>query len=51
MLTAASHIADQHPLCNPPNPEQPLPGRVMTNAATGPGTEVWEKFKLDGHEW
>ena len=33
------------------NPGWPLPGHVMTNAATGPGTEVWEKFELDGHDW
>ena len=34
-----------------PNPGWPLPGHVMTNAATGPGTRIWETFQLDGHEW
>ena len=34
-----------------PNPGYPLPGHVMTNAYTAPGTEVWERFMLDGHDW
>ena len=33
------------------NPGWPLPGHVMTHPGTGPGTEVWEDFKLDGREW
>ena len=33
------------------NPGWPLPGHVMTNIATGPGTKAWEKLELDGHEW
>ena len=33
------------------NPGWPLPGHVMTNTATGPGTQRWETFQIDGHEW
>ena len=51
MLTTASDTADQHPLGTPHNPGWPLPGHVMTNGASGPGTETWERFQLDGHEW
>ena len=39
------------PAAQSPNPGWPLPGHVMTHPGTGPGTEVWDKFKLDGHEW
>ena len=39
------------PAAQSPNPGWPLPGRVMTHPGTGPGTGVWEKFKLDGREW
>ena len=39
------------PAAQSPNPGWPLPGHVMTHPGTGPGTEVWEDFKLDGHEW
>ena len=34
-----------------PNPGYPLPGHVMTNAYTAPGTDVWEKFLMDDNEW
>ena len=34
-----------------PNPGYPLPGHVMTNAYTAPGTEVWDRFRLDDNEW
>ena len=36
-----------------PNPGFPLPGHVMTDDATGPGSEIWERWALDamGHEW
>ena len=36
-----------------PNPGFPLPGHVMTDDATGPGSEIWERWGLDamGHEW
>ena len=36
---------------NSPNPGWPLPGHVMTSPATGPGTQRWETFQIDGHEW
>ena len=39
------------PTAQSPNPGWPLPGHVMTNPGTAPGTKVWEKFQLDGHEW
>ena len=39
------------PAAQSPNPGWPLPGHVMTHPGTGPGTEVWEDFKLDGREW
>ena len=39
------------PAAQSPNPGWPLPGHVMTHPGTGPGTEVWEEFRLDGHEW
>ena len=34
-----------------PNPGYPLPGHVMTNAHTAPGTEVWEKFQMNDSDW
>ena len=34
-----------------PNPGYPLPGHVMTNAYTEPGTERWEKCNMDDNEW
>ena len=36
-----------------PNPNYPLPGDVMTNAATRPGTDIWRKYQMDeyDHEW
>ena len=36
-----------------PNPGYPLPGHVLTDDATGPGTEIWERWGMDamGHEW
>ena len=39
------------PAAQSPNPGWPLPGHVMTHPGTGPGTGVWEEFRLDGHEW
>ena len=43
--------AGEAPAAESPNPGWPLPGHVMTHPGTGPGTGVWEKFKLDGREW
>ena len=34
-----------------PNPGWPLPGHVMTNPATGPGTKTWKDAGLDWHDW
>ena len=34
-----------------PNPGWPLPGHVMTNPATGPGTKIWKDADLDWHDW
>ena len=34
-----------------PNPGWPLPGHVMTNPATGPGTKIWKDAGLDWHDW
>ena len=41
------------PVPTSPNPNYPLPGDVMTNAATRPGTEIWQKYQMDdySHEW
>ena len=33
-----------------PNVGFPLPGHVMTTSATGPGTEVWREYKMEGWE-
>ncbi len=33
-----------------PNVGFPLPGHVMTTSATGPGTEVWREYKMNGWE-
>ena len=44
-------ILRPEPAAQSPNPGWPLPGHVMTHPGTGPGTGVWEDFKLDGHEW
>ena len=34
-----------------PNPGWPLPGHVMTNPATGPGTRIWKDAGLDWYDW
>ncbi len=34
-----------------PNPGYPLPGHVMTNAFTAPGTDVWNRFQMDDNDW
>ena len=34
-----------------PNPGWPLPGHVMTNPATGPGTKIWKEAGLDWYDW
>jgi hypothetical protein len=34
-----------------PNPGWPLPGHVMTNPATGPGTKIWKDAGLDWYDW
>ena len=34
-----------------PDPGWPLPGHVMTNPATGPGTGPWKEFRMDGYDW
>ena len=33
-----------------PNVGFPLPGHVITTSATGPGTDVWRKYKMEGWE-
>ena len=33
-----------------PNAGFPLPGHVMTTSATGPGTDVWREYKMEGWE-
>ena len=33
-----------------PNVGFPLPGHVMTTSATGPGTDVWREYKMEGWE-
>ena len=32
-------------------PGYPLPGHVITNAYTAPGTDGWDKFQMDDNEW
>ena len=34
-----------------PNPGFPLPGHVVTDPDTGPGTEIWKIFQMDENEW
>ena len=46
-----TEILRLEPAAQSPNPGWPLPGHVMTHPGTGPGTGVWEEFRLDGHEW
>ena len=33
-----------------PNVGFPLPGHVMTTSATGPGTDIWREYKMEGWE-
>ena len=42
-----------HAVPTSPNPNYPLPGHVLTNAATQPGTDIWRKYQMDDydHEW
>ena len=34
-----------------PNANYPLPGHVMTDAHTAPGTEIWEQYEMKQNEW
>ena len=39
------------PLPGKANPGWPLPGHVLTNDRTHPGTDVWREAGLDGYDW
>ncbi len=34
-----------------PNPNWPLPDHVMATDQTKPGTQVWEEYNIDDHDW
>ena len=34
-----------------PNPGFPLPGHVLTNPTSSPGTPWWERYNLDDNKW
>ena len=34
-----------------PNANLPLPGHVITDAFTGPGTDIWNKYEMNENEW
>ena len=34
-----------------PNANIPLPGPVITDADTGPGSEIWERYEMNENEW
>ena len=34
-----------------PNANLPLPGHVITDAYTGPGTDIWERYEMNENEW
>ena len=49
--TTGVKIVRDAPQGSYPNPGWPLPGHVMTNPATGPGTKIWKDAGLDWHDW
>ena len=49
--TTGVKIVRNAPQGSYPNPGWPLPGHVMTNPATGPGTKIWKDAGLDWHDW
>ena len=49
--TGEAKIVRNAPQGSYPNPGWPLPGHVMTNPATGPGTRIWKDAGLDWHDW
>ena len=34
-----------------PNTNLPLPGHVITDAWTGPGTDIWNAYNMNENEW
>ena len=34
-----------------PNTNWPLPGHVITNAHTQPGTDIWDRHKMSEYDW
>ena len=34
-----------------PNPGYPLPGHILTNPSTAPGTKIWNRYDLDDRKW
>ena len=50
-ITGEKKIVRNAPQGSYPNPGWPLPGHVMTNPATGPGTKIWKDAGLDWHDW
>ena len=34
-----------------PNPGYPLPGHVLTNSWSAQGTDIWQEYNIDDHEW
>ena len=42
---------DDLPSSDSPNANLPLPGHVITDAATGPGTEIWDNYDMNENEW
>ena len=42
---------DDLPSSDSPNANLPLPGHVITDAATGPGTEIWDNYDMNANEW
>ena len=42
---------DDLPDSRAPNANYPLPGHVMTDAFTAPGTNIWERYEMNENEW
>ena len=42
---------DDLPSSDSPNTNLPLPGHVITDPTTGPGTEIWNKYEMNENEW
>ena len=42
---------DDVPSSDSPNANMPLPGHVITDPTTGPGTEIWNNYKMNENEW